>query len=112
VCLADCGRDAHDHHRASHGGDPFNRPLFEKTHRERRAAAVADYVRALAPEGAELQRALVAELAKADLRDLKIGADDVLRAAGGGGGGGGGEDDEALARRLQAEEYAAPGAAH
>ena len=81
VCLKDCGRDAHPHHREAHG-DYFDRALFERTHRERRAHAVAAAVRALAGEGAKLQRALVAELAKADLRDLGIGAEDVLREAG------------------------------
>ena len=104
LCLVDCGRDAHAHYREAHGGDIFNRALFERTHRERRARTVAAAVRALAGEGAELQRALVAELAKADLRDLGIGVEDVLRDAAVGEGV---EGDEALARRLQAEEDAA-----
>ena len=82
LCLLDCGRDAHAHYYGEHPGNIFDHALFERTHRERRARAVAAAVRALAGEGAALQRALVAELAKADLRDLGIGAEDVLREAG------------------------------
>jgi hypothetical protein len=109
LCLRDCrdeGNDAHTHCAREHGGNIHDRPRFERTHRERRVRAVAAAVRALAGEGAALQRALVAELAKADLRDLGIGAEDVLREAGVGAGGAAAAldeaiDDEAFAWALQ-----------
>ena len=82
LCLLDCGNDASEHHFEAHGGENTNTALFNRTHRERRAHAVAAAVRALAGQGAALQRALVAELAKADLPGLGIGAEDVLREAG------------------------------
>ena len=68
-----------------------DRARFERTHRERRAGLVANAVRAIATEAAtavgtssgvvELQHALVAELAKADLPGLGISPDDVLARA-------------------------------
>jgi len=82
LCLADCGPDAHPHYYEVHGkgegAGVHDRPLFERTHRARRCALVAAAVRALEAEGPELQRALVAELAKADLPGLGISPDDVL----------------------------------
>ncbi len=83
LCLRDCGHDAHEHFYATHGDihEIYNMGRYRDTHRAARTAAIAAAVRALAPDDA-LQRALVAELAKADLGDLGIAADDVLRAAG------------------------------
>ena len=82
VCLADCGsaREAHVHYRAAHGEDYYDRPLFE---RERRARYLARVVAAVRDAGEpEVQRALVAELAVADLRDLGISEAEVLAGAG------------------------------
>ena len=81
MCLVDCGGDAHDHIREAHPKAMFDRLAFEAVHRKRRAGLVVDAVRALASEGEALQRALVAELGKADLPGLGISAADVLRDA-------------------------------
>ncbi len=97
VCLKDCGADAHPHIKASAACGPeyFNRPLFDREKRKRFLARVVASVAGLAGEGAALQRAVVAELGKADLRDLGITEAEVLAGArvaelqaGGGGGGG------------------------
>jgi len=32
LCLIDCGSDAHVHYGAKHGDNPYDRPLFERTH--------------------------------------------------------------------------------
>ena len=82
MCLANCGSDAHPHHREAHGEDYFNRPLFEAETRKRYVARLVAAVKAEAPGGAALQLALVAELAKADLRDLGITEAEVLAGAG------------------------------
>jgi hypothetical protein len=93
VCLKDCGADAHPHIKASAACGPeyFNRPLFDREKRKRFLSRVVASVAGLAGEGAALQRAVVAELGKADLRDLGISEAEVLAGAGvkeGGGGGG------------------------
>jgi hypothetical protein len=82
VCLADCGsaRATHVHYRAEHGEEYYDRPLFE---RQRRARFLARVVAAVRDAGdAAVQRALVAELGRADLRDLGIGEAEVLAGAG------------------------------
>ena len=81
MCLVDCGADAHDHIREAHPKAMFDKPAFEAMHRKRRAELVVAAVRALASEGEALQRALVAELGKADLPGLGISPEDVLRDA-------------------------------
>jgi hypothetical protein len=81
LCLVDCGADAHDHIRQAHPKAMFDKPAFEAMHRKRRAGLVVAAVRALASEGESLQRALVAELSKADLPGLGISPEDVLRDA-------------------------------
>jgi hypothetical protein len=93
VCLKDCGADAHPHIKASAACGPeyFNRPLFDREKRKRFLARVVASVAGLAGEGAALQRAVVAELGKADLRDLGISEAEVLAGAGVKEGGGGGE---------------------
>jgi hypothetical protein len=93
VCLKDCGNDAHPHIKASAacGPDYFNRPLFDTEKRKRFLARVVASVAGLAGEGAALQRAVVAELGKADLRDLGISEAEVLAGAAVKEGGGGGE---------------------
>ena len=87
LCLTDCGADAHTHYGATHAGDIFNRPRFEETHRQRRINLVVRAVRALAGEGADLQRAVLGELS-VDMRDLGIDeaavAAAVFRAGGAG----------------------------
>lgn len=100
LCLADCGGDAHTHYYGAHGQNIFDKVRFERESAERRLVKLVAAVRALADEGALLQRALVAELARSDLRDLRIDPHVVLReagvpeavavAAGGGGGRNGG----------------------
>ena len=82
VCLKNCGssRATHAHHREAHGEDYFNRPLFERAKRARYLARLCGAVRAAG--GAEVQRALVAELGRADLRDLGISEAEVLAGAG------------------------------
>jgi len=87
LCLLACGnsRGAHEHFRPScpaTSGGLFDRPAFIRTRKDRFTAQVIAAVKALASEGADFQRALVAELAKADLRDLGITADQVLNGAG------------------------------
>jgi hypothetical protein len=82
LCLLDCGADSHAHYYATHGGDIFNKPLFAKSAKERRLALLGAAVAALAAEGAVLQRALVGELARYDLKDLGIDPQEVLRLAG------------------------------
>lgn len=88
----DCGRDAHSHYYETHGrgegAGVHDRARFERIHQERRTVLVANAIRALAPETSadilgvvELQHALVAELAKADLPGLGIKPDDVLARA-------------------------------
>ncbi len=79
VCLADCGACAHAHYVAAHEGDVFNKPLFEETHRRRRTRLVISALRALAGDGAALQRAVLTELAT-DLRGLRIDEREVVRA--------------------------------
>jgi hypothetical protein len=82
----DCGGDAHAHIAASAacGPDYFNKPLFERERRARFLARVAAAVAGLAgePDGVALQRAVVAELGKADLPGVGIGAEEVLARAG------------------------------
>jgi hypothetical protein len=80
VCLKDCGADTHEHHAAAHGPDLYNRALFELTRRERFVERVVAAVR-VAREPA-VQRALVAALGEADLRDLGIDVAEVLVGAG------------------------------
>ena len=84
LCLADCGNDAHAHYRQTHVGDIFNRPAFDAAQRLLRHNRLVAVVRRLAGEegGAPLQRALVAQLAVADLPALGIDAAAVLREAG------------------------------
>ena len=81
LCLVDCGGDAHEHIRQTHPEAMFDKPAFEAVHRKRRAGLVVAAVQALASEGEALQRALVAELGKADLPGLGISPEDVLRDA-------------------------------
>ena len=81
MCLIDCGTDAHDHIQQAHPKAMFDKPAFEALHRKRRAGLVVAAVRALESEGEALQRALVAELGKADLPGLGISPEDVLRDA-------------------------------
>ena len=71
LCLADCGGDAHTHYGTTHGGDIFNRRLFDETHRTRRSRLIVDAVRALAGEGGDVQRAVLRELS-VDMRGLTI----------------------------------------
>ena len=71
LCLADCGGDAHTHYGTTHGGDIFNRRLFDETHRTRRSLLIVDAVRALAGEGGDVQRAVMRELS-VDMRGLTI----------------------------------------
>ena len=82
LCLTDCGSDAHKHYASVHGNNIFDKPRFVKEHRERRIGLLVKAITDLAPEGFALQRALVKELDKADLRDLEIDAGTVLRGAG------------------------------
>jgi len=82
LCLADCGGDAHAHYYSAHGQNIFDKARFERESLERRLVKLVAAVRALADEGALLQRALVAELARSDLRDLRIDPHVVLREAG------------------------------
>jgi hypothetical protein len=73
VCLEDCGRDAHAHYNATHGGDIFNRVLFDNEHRLARLARLLGVLRGLAVDGGRpLQVAVIAELARADLEPLGI----------------------------------------
>ena len=58
LCLADCGVDAHEHYRTTHSPNYFDRPLFERTHREAHIARLAARIRSLAPDS-DLQRVLV-----------------------------------------------------
>jgi hypothetical protein len=81
ICLADCGADAHDHYYRVHGPEIFDRRWFEATHKEARLKRVIARVRALAPDDA-LQKALVLELAKADLAPLSITADEIVAGVG------------------------------
>lgn len=81
LCLEDCGGDAHPHYYAVHGPNIFDRPRFLLEHKARRVRLVVAAVADLAAEGPILQRALVAELAKADLPDLGIASVDVLLGA-------------------------------
>lgn len=75
LCLVDCGANAHAHYYTTHGKNIFDRRLFESTHRAGRIARIAATVNdLLASSGAELARALVDDLARADLRDLQITA--------------------------------------
>lgn len=82
LCLVDCGGDAHSHYETVHRGPIFDKERFLKEHRERRVTLLVKAISDLAPEGFALQRALVKELDKADLRDLEINASTVLRGAG------------------------------
>jgi hypothetical protein len=75
VCLLDCGADAHAHYAAVHGRNYFDRALFEGARRARFLARVVAAVR-VAGEPA-VQRALVAELGRADLGDMVISAAEV-----------------------------------
>ena len=84
LCLADCGDNAHSHFYSVHRGVNIydqGRRAFNGAHFERRRAAVIAAVRACAPDGVDVQRALVAELAKADFSPLGISADDILAGA-------------------------------
>ena len=85
ACLKDCGGDAHAHIKGSAvcGPEYFNKPLFERERRARFLARVVAAVAGLAgePEGAALQRAVVAELGKADLAGLGLSEPEVLTAA-------------------------------
>lgn len=81
ICLFSNGTDAHSHLRIEHPGALFKTSSFERAHRARRAALVVAAVRSLSGEGPVLQKALVDELAKVDLPDLGIMAEDVLRDA-------------------------------
>ena len=96
VCLENCGtaRQTHVHHRTVHGlgengEDYYNRPLFEAAKRARYLERLVAAVAGLGGGGGgeTLQRALVAELGKADLRDLGISEAEVLAGAGVGAGG-------------------------
>jgi ubiquitin len=80
LCLIDCGTDAHDHFYKTHGQNIFEALRFKQTHAEARTLRVIARVARLAPDAA-LQRALVKELDKADLKDLGIDAARVLRDA-------------------------------
>ena len=82
LCLTDCGNDSHNHYHTVHGGVIFDKPRFEAAARERRRAALVAVLQGLAGEGAPRQRALAAELAKADLGPLGLRADELLREAG------------------------------
>ena len=96
VCLKDCGADAHEHHAEVHDRNYFNKALFVAAKRERFLRRVVAAVAGLAVQGEAVQRAVVAELGKADLRDLGITEAEVLagaevgkgRDSGKGGGGG------------------------
>ena len=80
LCLFDAGADAHAHVATNHG-DVFDNRAFDVSTRERRRVALVQALLGLVEEGAPLQRALVAELAKADLGPLGLDAGDLLRAA-------------------------------
>jgi hypothetical protein len=118
VCLKDCGDDAHPHvSDTACGPSLHDRQKHERAKRARFLGRVVAAVRALGaePNGAELQRAVVAELAKADLRDQGITEAEVLagagllaRHAGGGGGGGGGGDGGGGVPRQAAHRAPAP----
>jgi hypothetical protein len=120
VCLEDCGENAHPHVQMRHGGvaNLHNTAMFSAARRARFVARLAGGVRSLEGEGEALQRAVVAELAVADLPGVGVSAREVLVRAGlgaadagadgeeGGGAGaeeGGGEEEEEEA----AEEEAA-----
>jgi WD40 repeat protein len=89
VCLQDCGsyRETHRHHRLAHSADFYDRGLFERASRARYLARLVAAVRAAGD--ATVQRALVAELGRADLRDLGISEGEVLAGAGVAGAGAG-----------------------
>lgn len=77
ICLLDCGFDAHNHYRMTHDEEIFNRPLFERTHREARLNRVVARLRGLAPD-VDVQCDLITALT-GDLHDLHIDAADVMR---------------------------------
>ena len=79
-CLEDCGQDAHDHIRERHGL-VFDKGRFIEATRCRFEDALVKEIKALTVEGTALQQAVVLELGKADLQDLGIKADDLLRLA-------------------------------
>jgi hypothetical protein len=78
VCMADCGEDAHEHIKDIHGGDLFDKPLFQRESKKRFLRRLCEAVKELAGEGEALQRMVVAELDKVDLGGLGISAEDVL----------------------------------
>ena len=84
--MKDCGRDAHEHIKGSVecGPDFFDMPRVERANRARFLARLVAEVARLAgePSGKELQRAVVAELGKADLPALGITEAEVLAGAG------------------------------
>jgi len=84
VCFKDCGVDAHAHIMASAACGPniYDRALHEAAKRRLFLDRVVAAVKRFAAQGGVLQRAVVAELGKADLRDLGISEAEVLAGAG------------------------------
>ena len=87
VCLQVCGAGkgpVHAHIRSSAfcGPDYHNRPLYLRERRKRYFARIVAAVVSIAPLGVALQRAVVAELGKADLAPHEITPQEVLDAAG------------------------------
>ena len=81
-CLSDCGQDAHRHVAQVHG-EVYAKGRFQQATRARFEASLVLEVKALlADEGEALPRAVMSEMAKADLPGLNIKADDLLRLAG------------------------------
>lgn len=82
LCLSSFGSDeaTHSHYYVVHQQSIHDKLLFERTHHDARLERVVAAVRAAGD--ASVQRALVAELAKADLAPLGFDALDVLQRAG------------------------------